>query len=212
MKLFNEEFIVRLICPSNKKLFKKDTPLDDSEKERKAKLEAIFHRSGTEAYAKALMNDSILFSKVAGYKTSTVRAFAEGSCDAPLCDQVIFLCAWLATMQPTWIASCEPGFWVVDRASGYTSVNATDVAEGALGICAKQPVLDQPLDENVVGKLRNVLEEYFFRHLAMHNLHVGIQVPGSCKRASGSDYNPAQAPVQDDSRIASSTGIPRPTI
>ena len=85
-------------------------------------------------------------------------------------------------MQPTRIAPCEPGFWVVDRTSGFTSVNATDVAEGALGICAKQPVLHQPLDENVVGELRNVLEEYFFRHLDMHNLHAGIQVPGSSQR------------------------------
>ena len=69
------------------------------------------------------MNDSILFPKVAGYKTSTVRAFAEGSCDAPLCDQVIFLCAWLATKKPTWIASCEPGVWVVDWTRDYTSVD-----------------------------------------------------------------------------------------
>ena len=105
MKLFNEEFNAHLINPANERLFKKHTPVDDCEEERKAKLEDIFHRSGTAAYAKALMNDSILFSKVAGYKTSTVRAFAEGSCDAPLCDQVIFLCAWIPTMQPTWIAA-----------------------------------------------------------------------------------------------------------
>merc|ERR1712151_616425 len=118
-----------------------------------------------ELYAKALMNDTSLFSKVANHKKSTVRAFALGSCDGPLCDQLIFLCEWLATEQPSWTAPCEPGFWVVDKAKGFTSVNATDVAEGALGIKAKQPVLDKPLDKEVVGKLRDVLEEYFFRHV-----------------------------------------------
>ena len=137
MKLFNEEFNVRLIRPDNERLFKQDTLLDDTEKLRKAELE-----------------------------------------------------------EPTWIASCRPGVWVVDCTRGYTSVDDTDVAQGALGICAKQPVLDQPLNEDVVGTLRNVLEVYFFKHLAMHDLHAGIQVPASCQRASGSDYNPAQAPVQ----------------
>ena len=36
------------------------------------------------------MNDP-LFQKVASYKQSTVKAFALGTCDAPLCDEVCFL-------------------------------------------------------------------------------------------------------------------------
>merc|ERR1712187_690741 len=101
-----------------------------------------------------------------------------------LCDQLIFLCEWFATVQPTWTTPCEEGFWVVDRAKGFTSVNATDVAENALGIKAKQPVLDQPLNKEVVGKLRSVLEVYFFMHLEMHDLHAKIEVPGDSQISS----------------------------
>ena len=47
--------------------------------------------------------------------------------------------------------------------------SATDVAEGALSIRAKQAVLDQPLDKEVVGTRTS---------FDMHNIHAAIEVPG----------------------------------
>jgi hypothetical protein len=164
-KLFNEEFNVGLVHPQNSKLFQTGATLDEDEKQRFKEMERVFFADGVEAYAKALYADSSLWAKVASHKKSTAKAFACGSCDGPLCDQLLFLFEWLSHTQPSWLAHSEPGTWCMDPKSGFTTISASATDKGALGILAVQPVLATPQDAKVMGDLRRILEEYFLKQL-----------------------------------------------
>ena len=48
-------------------------------------------------------------SKVAGFKKSTLKAFAFGGCDSPLCDQLLFLYEWLRVEKPHWLCLFSGG-------------------------------------------------------------------------------------------------------
>ena len=116
------------------------------------------------SYAQALQADGEIWKKVVGFKKSTVPAFAAGSCDSPLCDQLLFLHEWLAKEQPGWLASQEIGKWCLDRTSGFTSIRPADPAASG-GIRGVQPVLLNPKDENMLEEIRAVLQQYALQHV-----------------------------------------------
>lgn len=160
MVLFNQEFNQGLIHPDNKSLFK-GSELDHAEKDRFSQIKSLFYEKDVSDYAKAIKADSAIWDKVVKYKKTTVAAFAHGSCDSPLCDQLLFLYEWLVKLQPTWLAQVSPGSWCVDRATGYTTVKF-GVSDGTPAI---QPKLAHPKDEAALQGMRAVLQRYCLEHV-----------------------------------------------
>jgi hypothetical protein len=157
--IFNREFNQGLIHPNNTSLFK-GRDLDDAEKERFAQIKCLFFQD-VNKYAQAIKADPAIWDKVVGYKKTTVAAFASGRCDAPLCDQVLFLHEWIAKEQPTWLAQASPGSWCMDKTTGFTTVKV-GVSEGSLAI---QPRLANPKDEAALQEIRAVLQRYCLQHV-----------------------------------------------
>ena len=93
-QLLIQEFQGNLILPDKPFLFRGST-LTDEEQHRFKTTIAPLASVSLQKYSESLMNDAELFKKVAGYKQSTVKAFALGTCDAPLCDEVCFLFEFL---------------------------------------------------------------------------------------------------------------------
>lgn len=161
LKSFNDEFNVHLIEPGSKSLFKGST-LDDEERNRFNLLKRVYDAGGPgaiENYAKALVSDQELFAKVAGFKKTTLRAYACGSCDSPLCDQLVFLYQWIKAEMPECLSDQTPGSWVFDQKKGFTSVSPT--ADGPFR--AIQPTLKEPKDEASLIRMRTALESYVVR-------------------------------------------------
>jgi len=169
--LFNDEFNEGLINPQSKSLFKGST-LDESEKEAFDKISEHFRhgdRKGVEAYARALVADQRLFAKVANFKKSTLKAFAFGGCDSPLCDQLLFLREYLHLHHPDFLAG-DVGKWHYDKARGITQIKY----DGSGEFDAVQPIIRKPLqkDQKALIKMRHVLSSYILKHLCAVQCHV----------------------------------------
>lgn len=168
LKKFNDEFNEGLIKPKDS-LFKGKT-LTDEQKERLARLKTIFRYGDPNAvqqWCKAMVEDSDLFALVAGFKKSTFLAMAYGGCDAPLCDQLLFLYEWMVQEAPESLVATE-GYWKFNKEKGFTMV--TQEPTGSFR--AIQPVLKEPKDEQVLVRMRHALETYFLRHLKLMHLDV----------------------------------------
>lgn len=165
---FNEEFNGYLICPANHRLFcagKVKDARDDAERYHfDTDIAPLFEANGVRAYCAALASDEGLWQKVAGFKKSTVRAFANGTCDMPLCDQVCFIYEWLRYTQAASISEGAEGSWWVDPESGYSGVGDSDHPH-TFGTPALQPKLAEPMDETVLLDVRTALEEHLLLHL-----------------------------------------------
>jgi len=162
LKLLNNEMNQSLIAPDNNSLFR-GSELVAEEQARFAHISSKFVSGDFDAiqvYAKALIDDTILFPKVAGFKQSTVRAFAFGGCDSPLCDQLIFLHIWMRHNHPSWLAAAPHGSWCFDQDKGFTSIKVDGA--GTPGI---QPTLATPKDEECLTRLRHTMHTYFLRHM-----------------------------------------------
>lgn len=165
---FNEEFNGYLIFPENHRLFCCGKVVDTRSQEEKERFDKdiapLFKRDGVSAYCRALVADGALWSKVAGFKRSTVRAFAKGTVDMPLCDQVCFIFEWLQKFKASALSMGPTGKWWVDPQTGYSGVADPDHPH-ALGIPALQPRLAEPQNEEVLLAVRSALEEHLLRHL-----------------------------------------------
>jgi len=165
---FNEEFTARLIRPDGDRLFQKKEgvdPLTSEERERfNDTIADVFKSEGVNAYAQALCSDEAIFSKVASYKKSTLHAFANGTCDMPLCDQVCFLYEWAQKECPK-LLEYPQGEWWIDPKTGHSGVCDGD-HEHKLGVQAIQPVMVNPKDEATLQAFRSALEKYLLRHLS----------------------------------------------
>ncbi|CAJ1432056.1 unnamed protein product, partial [Effrenium voratum] len=170
------------VSPSNKSLFRGST-LTPEEEERFKKISEL--SSDMQKYAEALWKDKELFQKVPGYKQTTVTAFANGTCDAPLCDQVCFLYEWchntelheLDLMEIHWPRDMdlewkdlerEEGSWWLNKTRGFTGVSTGEPPDGCdfQNIKAIQPQMKNPKDLELLEKMRKVLEQLVLRHLA----------------------------------------------
>lgn len=172
MKLFNDEFNEGLINPSNRLLFKGAT-LTNAENARWEKIKIQYrpmrglpgheHDEMVKVYAKALVQDPVLFAKVADFKKSTFRCFANGGCDSPLCDQLVFLYEWLKESKPDLLdeGTQDPGTWYLDREKGFTVIKR----DGTGRFPAIQPVLKHPKEENSLIDMRKATEAYIIKHL-----------------------------------------------
>jgi len=169
MELFDEEFNGRLIHPDHTSLFRPGQPWSRQEEERFAQIRLRFDQNDCAAireYARALLEDAQLFSKVADYKCATVRALAHGSINSPLCDQLLFLHEWLTRERPEWLSlPKKEGRWSVDQDKGFSCVTQGD--EG--GPRAVQPVLQDPTQEDNFREMARAMEEHFIKHLASHD-------------------------------------------
>merc|ERR1711920_671585 len=121
----------------------------------------VFNTSGIEAYARALREDPGLWDKVVNYKKPTFKSFANGTCDCPLCDQLVFIYEFLSKDKPEFLSAEKRGKWRVDKTTGFTSidVNASD------GVDAVQPTLANPTDQATLEELRKALQTYILLHL-----------------------------------------------
>jgi len=159
LKLFNDEMNESLVSPFKDSLFKGST-LDDQDKAALTQLKTTFQRLGINAYAKELAS-SPLFAKVAGFKKSTLKAFAAGGCDSPLCDQLLFLAEWLLDEQKTWVTTTS-GAWEFDKDKGFTTIVETPQENAMRG---SRPTLSKPKDEASLLQMRAVLEHYLRKHV-----------------------------------------------
>lgn len=159
LKLLNDEHNLGLVKPD--KLFQK-RPLSPTEQARFDKIRPYYSEKTVQEYCDGILKDFALFAKVPDFKKSIVTAFAFGCCDSPLCDQLLFLIEWLKDRQPDALDKKETGTWQLDD-KGFTMVKDGRVAaDGAAGV---QPVLHEPLNEEVLSSCRNALQEYLLRHL-----------------------------------------------
>lgn len=176
LKKFNDDFNQTLIKPDEKKLFK-GSELTDDERARFDLIKVSYRHSdgvAIQQYAKAVLDDADLWAKVVRFKRNTVIAMAYGACDSPICDQLAFLYEWLLKERPDSLVMVE-GNWYFDREKGFTSIKQ----DGTGSFRAIQPMLLDPLDEALLVKMRNALEEYFLRHLQLSRL-TGNTFSGGC--------------------------------
>ena len=87
----HQEFQGNLIRPEKWSLFRGNTLTEEEQSRFREIVPLANDPRGLQKYAETLMKDEGIFEKVASYKQSTVKAFALGTCDAPLCDEVCFL-------------------------------------------------------------------------------------------------------------------------
>lgn len=161
LKLFNDEMNEELISPYKSSLFRGST-LDDSDNVKLSGLKEMFDKEGVQVYADALTSDEVMFAKVAGFKKSTLMAFAKGGCDSPLCDQLLFLHEWLRDEKPQYLNPAQPGTWVFDQEKGFTKIDAGESSGGVPGL---QPTLLKAKDEPALLEMRYALEEHLKRHI-----------------------------------------------
>jgi hypothetical protein len=161
LKMLHIEFNKGLIAPN--KLYK-SRPLTKVESARFEAIKAKFAADRLQEYCNDIVDDFVLYCKVPDFKKSTVAAFATGSCDSPLCDQLSFLIEYLMVRSPGTLRNMEPGKWVVDVKKGFTSVNTKEVAS-APDTMAMQPILRDPMNEQDLAMGRRALQEYLIRHL-----------------------------------------------
>jgi len=153
--LINDEFNAKLIAPS--KLFEVHVS--------KPSITKLYEDGKIKEYAQTVVSDPDLFSKVVKKKMVTLRAFACDCCDAPLCDQLLFINEWVKINQPksfTWV-SAEQGAWNYNVKWQCTSV---DTRPGMLGIRAVQPVMRQPHDAEALYRMSEALQDYMLGHMA----------------------------------------------
>lgn len=167
--LMNDEFNKKLIAPE--KLFEESYMGHVHEK----RITTLYKEGKIKEYAQLIAGDPHLFGKVVPKKKVTLRAFACDCCDAPLCDQLLFLNVWLKDNQPqaagdgpnaeefsqTWIRS-EEGAWNFNKKWQYTSV---DTKPGVPGLRAIQPVMRQAHDVEALYLMSEVLQKYTLGHL-----------------------------------------------
>mmetsp|Transcript_47208 Transcript_47208/g.110385 ORF Transcript_47208/g.110385 Transcript_47208/m.110385 type:complete len:463 (-) Transcript_47208:9-1397(-) len=179
--LFVEEFQGNLIVPENKSLFRGSTltPEEQARFDEIAKLSSKPNQF--QMYAKSLFEDEEIFAKVPNYKKSTVKAFAEGSCDAPLCDEACFLYEWLQKNHKGSLLCASPsegGQWWVHPDTGFSGV-VTDTSPApekatCFSVNAFQPSIKEPRDEELLQKMRDTLAEYVLRHISLVE---GVKMP-----------------------------------
>jgi len=167
MKSFNDEFNVHLIEPQNRSLFR-GSELTEAEKERFKVVSAHYLKggpTGLKDYAQALLEDEEIFDKVVGFKKNTLRAFADGGCDSPLCDQLVFLYEWLVTEHPEYMDDKPPGWWHYCNKKCFTYTSEELDTEKALSTPFKaiQPTLKSPKDESSLLDMRLALQDTLLR-------------------------------------------------
>merc|ERR1719203_168531 len=137
-------------------------------------------------YARAIVDCNELMEKVADHKRSTVRAFAEGTCDMPLCDQVCFYFVWLQEKMPEALDTDSESEWWLDRSSGFTSVGSRPSEKAvSLNVAAMQPRMANPNDEAVLRAIVAASEELLIAHLAsMSSLDHGGEGRNSLPKGS----------------------------
>lgn len=126
-------------------------------------------------YALAIVDDKVLWKKVAGHKKSTLAAVAYDADDAPLCDQLLFLYEWYnfngEEKKREGVFKKDIGKWEIDKAKGFSAVvgESTEEAAGSYEeidhIRAIQPYMEDPYDEDSLDHMRERLQEYILEHL-----------------------------------------------
>uniref|UniRef100_A0A7S4V173 Inosine/uridine-preferring nucleoside hydrolase domain-containing protein n=1 Tax=Alexandrium monilatum TaxID=311494 RepID=A0A7S4V173_9DINO len=139
-RTFGTEFYAHLIAPRHKKLWAKDTALTDEEKAAFDAASALYDAGDVVGYCKGILQHDAMFKKVTHFKRNSIRCFATGVLDGPLCDCLVFLTRWVEKHAPHLITFGNTGTWDVDFEKGFTGIKE----EG--GLCrALQPMLvDQP--------------------------------------------------------------------
>jgi hypothetical protein len=118
LKLFNDEHNSGLIEPKPG-LFSKDKKpvnevLDGRGFRKYEEIKKIYRHGQGQAlmdYAKAMVGEPSIYEKVLNFKKSTLMAFAHGSCDSPLCDQLIFLAEYSLAKNPSVFKDIVYGRW-----------------------------------------------------------------------------------------------------
>jgi len=94
----------------------------------------------------------VFFEKVAQYKRGTLSSLSRDVHDGPLCDSLVYLCAWLRSNKPSLITESSGG-WMIDYSKGYSSV-----VQGE-GLCfAEIPRLVDPTDPEIADLLASELQ------------------------------------------------------
>uniref|UniRef100_A0A6T0Z0U0 Inosine/uridine-preferring nucleoside hydrolase domain-containing protein n=1 Tax=Alexandrium monilatum TaxID=311494 RepID=A0A6T0Z0U0_9DINO len=139
-QIFGVEFYAHLIGPTHKKLWAKGETLTDEEKAVFDEASALYRAGDVEGYCRRILQHESMFKKVTHFKRGTIRCFATGTLDGPLCDCLVFLTRWVEKHAPELITFEKEGAWDVDFEKGFTGIKE----EG--GLCrALQPMLvDQP--------------------------------------------------------------------
>jgi len=172
-RLLNDAFNTKLVSPE--KVMEKVLPPDLEEKFSEAK---VHYAKDMKKYAEIVCTPKLL-EHVVNKKKNTLKAFACGSCDVPLCDQLLFLREWARDHQPpvprdlnnrpetegTWISEIS-GTWVYNKKDGYTSVDTRPEVE-TMGLKAVQPVMREHRDAEALYRMREALQDYTFKHLEL---------------------------------------------
>jgi len=176
LREFNNEFTGALIDPWNMRLFSghgrmSDTRTQDEINRFVKDIEPLYLSQGVQAYAQALMNAPELWAKVAKPKRSTVAAFATGTMDMPLCDQVCFAFQWLrdpASGKAAYLNVGDEGYWWVDPESGFSGVQDYTLPRHQFSkdISAIQPTLSAPVEDQAkLLEIRATMEERLTSHI-----------------------------------------------
>ena len=106
-----------------------------------------------------------LLQNVEPFRQSLLKAFAEGTRSAPLCDQLCFLNEWLKWNE-TGAVRRRIAEWYTNP-KGMSGVGVPKDPGGAShGLLATQPVLISPSDTAALDRYSKVMEEYFLRHIS----------------------------------------------
>mmetsp|Transcript_89489 Transcript_89489/g.217084 ORF Transcript_89489/g.217084 Transcript_89489/m.217084 type:complete len:180 (-) Transcript_89489:161-700(-) len=136
----------------------------------------LYNQGKIQQYAQFICTNEHLYQKVVPKKRLTLRSFACDGCDAPLCDQLLFLNEWVKANQPqapaqyadlkgvaeTWVVE-EKGVWNLNRVHQYTSV---DTKEGMPGLKAQQPLMRHTHDAEALYRMSEALQDYTLNHLS----------------------------------------------
>jgi len=163
--LFNDAFNKKLVHPDK---VLRNQLVDPRLQKKFGDARENYEKDEIQEYAKTMCNE--FGEHLVKKKLPTLRAFASGCCDVPLCDQLLFLRQWAGEKQPkvdrlkdmpeqTWIHDIR-GTWVVDKKEGFTSLN-----QGGMGLKASQPVMREPHDAEALYMMREALQDYTFKHL-----------------------------------------------
>jgi len=158
LKVFNDEFNIWLVEPDVAKLFGKNTLTKADVEIFEERIKPKFKPKSMQAYCHTLIDEVTIFDKVKAFKKSTIRAFAAGGCDSPLCDQLLFLYLWMSRYRKSDLVIRE-GKWRRNE-HGFSEVGPTGLFP------AVQPILKDPCDEQALLAMRHALQDGLFRYMS----------------------------------------------
>ena len=170
MRSFTDEFVGTMVTPIHEGLWDRKKPPPTGERLERFHREIAPHfggvnAEGVEVYAQHFLAHPDLLENVDSFRQKLLRAFAEGTRSAPLCDQLCFLDQWIEKNETDTVRR-DFAEWYTNEGGMSGVGDPTVLGVAGQGLLATQPVLVSHLDTAALDRYSKVMEEYFLRHLS----------------------------------------------